>query len=227
MKEPSLYYVYLLRCEGGSLYTGVTADPERRFLQHLAGRSGGGAKYTSSRRPLGMEAAWTAPDRAEALRLEGRIKALPKEKKELLVSGGRLPEKLRTALCGRVQITKEGRIVPVLFICYPKCSTCKKARAFLDERGLSYQLRDIKEENPTEEELSRWQAQSGLPLKSFFNTSGLQYRALGLAQKLPEMSREEQLALLAGDGMLVKRPILAGDGFVLVGFRQAQWEETL
>ena len=101
----------------------------------------------------------------------------------------------------------------MLFLCYPKCTTCQKAKAWLD--------------NPTAEELRQWWTASGLPLKKFFNTSGLQYKALGLKDKLPAMSEEEQLALLATDGMLVKRPILVGDGFVLVGFRQAEWEEAL
>jgi len=115
----------------------------------------------------------------------------------------------------------------MLFLCYPKCSTCQKAKEFLDARGSGYDFRDIKLENPTAEELERWWKISGLPLKRFFNTSGLQYKALGLKEKLPNMSEQEQLALLATDGMLVKRPILAGKDFVLVGFRQAEWEETL
>lgn len=115
----------------------------------------------------------------------------------------------------------------MLFVCYPKCTTCQKARAFLDSRGAAYDLRDIKLENPTAEELRRWHQLSGLPLKRFFNTSGLQYKALGLKDKLPGMSEDEQLALLATDGMLVKRPLLVGEDFVLVGFRQGEWEEKL
>ena len=115
----------------------------------------------------------------------------------------------------------------MLFLCYPKCSTCQKAKAWLDQRGISYDLRDIKLNNPTAEELTAWYQKSGLPLKKFFNTSGLQYKALGLKDKLPAMSEDEQLALLATDGMLVKRPLLVGDGFVLTGFRQAEWEEKL
>lgn len=114
----------------------------------------------------------------------------------------------------------------MLFVHYPKCSTCQKARAWLEERGAACELRDIKAERPTEEELRAWHAASGLPLKRFFNTSGLQYRALELKDRLPGMSEEEQLALLATDGMLVKRPILVGDGFVLTGFRPAEWEEA-
>ena len=113
------------------------------------------------------------------------------------------------------------------FVCYPKCSTCQKARKWLDEKGVFYHLRDIQQENPTAQELSRWQEKSGLPLKRFFNTSGLRYKALDLKNRLPDMSREEQLALLASDGMLVKRPLLVGDDFVLVGFREADWEKTL
>ena len=115
----------------------------------------------------------------------------------------------------------------MLFLCYPKCSTCQKAKAWLDERGISYELRDIKTDNPTAEELTLWYRKSGLPLKKFFNTSGLQYKALGLKDKLPDMSEVEQLALLATDGMLVKRPLLVGDSFVLTGFRAAEWEAAL
>ena len=107
---------------------------------------------------------------------------------------------------------------------YPKCTTCQKAKAFLDERGVSYEARDIKLENPTAEELRGWWEKSGMPLKKFFNTSGLQYKALGLKDRLPGMDEEEQLDLLAADGMLVKRPILAGEDFVLVGFKPAEWE---
>lgn len=115
----------------------------------------------------------------------------------------------------------------MLFVCYPKCSTCQKARTFLDEHGAAYTLRDIKTENPTAEELRLWWEKSGLPLKRFFNTSGLQYKALGLKDRLPNMDEQAQLELLATDGMLVKRPILVGEDFVLVGFRAAEWEQRL
>ena len=115
----------------------------------------------------------------------------------------------------------------MLFLCYPKCSTCQKAKAWLEERSISYDLRDIKQNNPTAEELTAWYQKSGLPLKKFFNTSGLQYKALGLKEKLPAMSEAEQIALLATDGMLVKRPLLIGDTFVLAGFRPADWEAAL
>ena len=115
----------------------------------------------------------------------------------------------------------------MLFLCYPKCTTCQKAKAWLEEKGVSYTLRDIKTENPTQEELRTWWQRSGLPLRKFFNTSGLQYKALGLKDKLPTMTEEEQIALLSTDGMLVKRPLLVGDGFVLVGFREAEWAEKL
>ena len=115
----------------------------------------------------------------------------------------------------------------MLFICYPKCTTCKKAQAWLDAQGTAYDLRDIKQENPSEEELRTWWKASGLPLKKFFNTSGLQYKALQLKDKLPTMTEEEQLALLATDGMLVKRPLLIGKDFVLAGFRQPEWEEKV
>ena len=115
----------------------------------------------------------------------------------------------------------------MLFLCYPKCTTCQKARTWLDGRGISYTLRDIKLDNPTADELRQWRQRSGLPLKKFFNTSGLQYKALGLKDKLPTMGEEEQITLLATDGMLVKRPLLIGEDFVLVGFRQAEWEAKL
>ena len=115
----------------------------------------------------------------------------------------------------------------MLFVCYPKCTTCQKAKAFLDAAGIAYTQRDIKTENPTQEELRTWWQESGLPLKRFFNTSGQLYKAMDLKNKLPAMSEEEQLALLATDGMLVKRPILVGDDFVLVGFKPAEWEEAL
>ena len=115
----------------------------------------------------------------------------------------------------------------MLFLCYPKCSTCQKARAWLDEQGISYDLRDIKLDNPTAEELTAWHERSGLPLKKFFNTSGNLYKEMHLKEKLPQMSEEEQLALLATDGMLVKRPLVVGDGFVLVGFKESEWTEKM
>ncbi|MGX8710022.1 MAG: arsenate reductase family protein [bacterium] len=111
-----------------------------------------------------------------------------------------------------------------LFVCYPKCTTCQKAKRWLQENGVAYEERNIKEQNPTVEELKEWHRKSGLELKKFFNTSGLLYKSLGLSKKLPSMSEEEQFALLATDGMLVKRPILVDGGTVLVGFREAQWE---
>ena len=115
----------------------------------------------------------------------------------------------------------------MLFIEYPKCTTCQKAKKWLDDHGVVYTDRHIKEENPAYEELDVWQQASGLPLKKFFNTSGLLYKSLGLKDKLPNMSREEQLRLLASDGMLVKRPLIVKDGLVLVGFKEAEWAEKL
>lgn len=115
----------------------------------------------------------------------------------------------------------------MIFLCYDKCTTCKKAKKWLDERGVSYDLRPIKEENPTAEELRAWHKMSGLPLKKFFNTSGLQYKALNLKDKLPAMSEDEQFELLATDGMLVKRPMLIGEDFVLVGFKEADWAQKV
>lgn len=115
----------------------------------------------------------------------------------------------------------------MLFICYTKCTTCQKAKKWLETKNIPYTLRDIKTENPTEEELKTWLKASGLPVKKFFNTSGLQYKALNLKEKLPSMSEEDQIALLASDGMLVKRPILVGDDSVRVGFKEADWEALL
>lgn len=115
----------------------------------------------------------------------------------------------------------------MLFVCYPKCSTCMKAKKWLEEKKFQYELRDIKTDNPTANELREWWEKSGLPLKRFFNTSGNLYKEMKLKDKLPEMSEEEQIALLASDGMLVKRPILVSGETVLVGFRQQEWEEKL
>ena len=113
------------------------------------------------------------------------------------------------------------------FICYPKCTTCHKAKKWLDDKGMSYELRDIKEDNPSLDELREWHKLSGLPLRHFFNTSGLIYRSMDLKNKLPEMSEEEQLRLLASDGMLVKRPLLITDSKVLVGFIEKDYEENI
>ena len=113
------------------------------------------------------------------------------------------------------------------FICYPKCTACQKAHKWLDANGVTYEERHIKDSNPTVDELKAWHTQSCLPLKRFFNTSGLQYKALNLKDKLPAMSEAEQFALLASDGMLVKRPLLIGDGFVLVGFKEDEWQARL
>ena len=115
----------------------------------------------------------------------------------------------------------------IKFICYPKCTTCQKAKKWLDDNEIEYALRDIKEDNPSLDELNAWYKMSGLPLKKFFNTSGLLYKSMELKDKLPLMSDDEQLKLLATDGMLVKRPLLIGEDFVLVGFKEAEWQEKL
>lgn len=112
-------------------------------------------------------------------------------------------------------------------ICYPRCSTCKKAQKWLDEKGVGYTYRDIKEENPSLEELTTWYEMSGLDIKRFFNTSGQLYRSMQLKDRLPSMSTEEKLALLASDGLLVKRPLLIGDDFILVGFKEQEWIDRL
>lgn len=111
--------------------------------------------------------------------------------------------------------------------CYNRCTTCKKALKWLDDNGISYELKDIKTDHPDEAALRKYYDASGLPLKRFFNTSGMPYREMGLSKKLPSMSEDEQLSLLATDGMLVKRPLLVGDGFVLTGFRENEWAEKL
>lgn len=113
----------------------------------------------------------------------------------------------------------------MLFICYPKCTTCQKAKEWLDDNGIRYELRDIKTDNPTLTELTDWYKKSGLPLKRFFNTSGLLYKSLDLKNKLADMSEQEQLELLATDGMLVKRPIAIAGDKILVGFKEAEWTE--
>ena len=115
----------------------------------------------------------------------------------------------------------------IKFICYPKCTTCQKAKKWLDDNEIEYKLRDIKEDNPSLEELTAWYNTSGLPLKKFFNTSGLLYKSMELKTKLSTMSEDEQLELLATDGMLVKRPLVVGDDFVLVGFKESEWSEKL
>ena len=112
-------------------------------------------------------------------------------------------------------------------LCYPKCSTCRKAVNWLAERGIEATYRNIQAQNPSYEELRAWVERSGLPVRKFFNTSGLQYRALGLKDKLPQMGEEEQLRLLSTDGMLVKRPLLIGEDFVAVGFQPEQWSALL
>lgn len=112
----------------------------------------------------------------------------------------------------------------MLLVCYPKCTTCQKAKKWLTEKGISFEERDIKTENPTKEELEAWYKKSGLPLKRFFNTSGILYKEMKLKDRLPEMTEDEQLTLLSTDGMLVKRPILISDEQVLVGFKEKEWE---
>lgn len=115
----------------------------------------------------------------------------------------------------------------MIFVCYPKCTTCQKAKKWLEENGVVFEERNIKENNPSIEELKDWHKMSGLPLKKFFNTSGLLYKELELKDKLPNMSEDEQYSLLTSDGMLVKRPILIGEGFVLVGFKEDEWKAAL
>jgi arsenate reductase len=115
----------------------------------------------------------------------------------------------------------------MIFVCYPKCTTCQKAKKWLVANGIAFEERHIKENNPSIEELKDWRKKSGLPLKKFFNTSGMLYKELKLKDKLPNMSEDEQYSLLASDGMIVKRPILIGDGFVIIGFNESDWKAAL
>ena len=115
----------------------------------------------------------------------------------------------------------------ILFLEYPRCSTCQKAKKWLDEKKICYEDRNIVEKNPTEDELKKWISKSGLPLKRFFNTSGMKYKEMNLKDRLPSMGEEEQISLLASDGMLVKRPLIVADDYVLTGFREKEWEEKL
>lgn len=114
-----------------------------------------------------------------------------------------------------------------LFIEYPKCSTCKKAKKWLEEHGIEFEDRNIVENRPTSEELEKWIKKSGLEIKRFFNTSGLKYKELKLKEKLPNMSKEEQIKILASDGMIVKRPLLISEDKILVGFKEKEWEEVI
>jgi arsenate reductase len=130
-------------------------------------------------------------------------------------------------MCSFLKIEEILRRINMVFVCYPRCTTCQKARKWLVENNLEFTERNIKEENPTLEELKEWHKKSGLPLKKFFNTSGMKYRELNLKDRLTEMSDEEQFELLSSDGMIVKRPILVGDDFVLVGFKESEWKASL
>ena len=130
-------------------------------------------------------------------------------------------------LCSHLIRACSERKTMIKFICYPKCTTCQKAKKWLDDNNIEYELRDIKLDNPTSEELSEWHKKSALPLKKFFNTSGLLYKSMELKSKLPMMTDDEMITLLASDGMLVKRPLLIGDDFVFVGFKESEWAEKL
>ncbi|MGI6751992.1 MAG: Spx/MgsR family RNA polymerase-binding regulatory protein [Anaerovoracaceae bacterium] len=220
------WYTYVLRCKDGSLYTGITTDLIRRFNEHRWG-GGKGAKYTASHHPMQYEAAWESPGRSQALILEGRIKALTKMEKEGLIRGV-MPGKfdIDPFVYKNLWVTHKGGI-NMLFICYPQCTTCRRAKSYLEEKGILYDFRHIKTEKPTESELRLWHSKSGLPLKRFFNVSGKQYRELELSKRLDTLSEDEQYSLLATDGMLVKRPILVGADSVLVGFKESEWEEFL
>ena len=217
------YFVYILRCAGDVLYTGVTTDFSRRLREHRAGTASHGARFTAAHRPENFAALWLAPDRSSAQKLEYAIKRLSRSKKLTLIEKN---EGLDLSPYFRITLNDKGEPL-MTFICYPKCSTCKKAQAWLEEKGIAFSVRDIKAQNPTKDELRSLWEMSGLPLRKFFNTSGMLYREMGLASKLDEMSDDEKLTLLATDGMLVKRPILVGADFALVGFREKEWAEKL
>lgn len=205
-------YVYILRCADGTLYTGWTTDPERRTAAHNAGK---GAKYTKARRPVELVYIEEHDDKIEAQRREYEIKQFSRAEKEELIrkQNGRKSPKRR-------------RIMTKVY-CYSKCSTCKKALKWLDDKKIEYKLIDIKEKNPDEKTLRSIHKKSGMPLRKFFNTSGQLYRQMELSKKLPDMSEDEMFALLASDGMLVKRPLVISGNRVLTGFREADWEATL
>lgn len=201
------YYVYILLCADKTLYTGYTSDLTHRLGAHNRGK---GAKYTRSRLPVTLLYWESLPTRSEALRREAAIKRLTRAQKLSLIETG--------------PSIKEEKNVSVLFIEYPKCSTCQKAKRWLTDNAIPFSDRHIVEQNPTADELREWVSRSGLPLKKFFNTSGNKYKELGLKDRLPQMSEEEQLELLATDGMLVKRPLIIGEKQILVGFKPAEWE---
>ena len=202
-------YVYLLRCSDGTLYCGWTTDLEARLAAH---NSGDGAKYTRSRRPVELVYFEEYEERHAALSREWHIKRMRREEKMKLMTGTNKTNRL---------IREKKNMIKVY--CYNRCSTCKKALKWLDEKGIEYETVDIKTDHPDEKTLREYYAMSGLPLKRFFNTSGIPYRAMGLSKKLPDMSEDEQLTLLSTDGMLVKRPLVVGDGFVLTGFKEDEW----
>ena len=157
-----------------------------------------------------------------------RVRKIFDHKKLSYIKNVTLNVKLYGAIFyGRSNNRKKEQIMRKIFVCYPRCTTCKKAETWLADHGIAVKMRDIKGENPTEQELRSWHKLSGLPLKRFFNTSGQKYREMELKDKLATMSEDEQYALLSTDGMLVKRPILVSDDFVLVGFKEQEWQKAL
>lgn len=224
------YYTYMLRCSDESIYTGITTDLWRRFNEHAGCTNG--AKYTAAHKPVRYERVWVTENRSLASKLEVKIKQLTRGEKEKLIVDEAVLQ-LDTSVFRSIEVTFNGELLKadsiencaVTIICYPKCITCKTAQSFLDQHGIEYELRNIKTDNPTEEELRQWHAKSGFPLKRFFNTSGLKYKELKLPERLADMSEDEQFALLASDGMLVKRPILVCNDFVLTGFKLTEWEK--
>ncbi len=215
MNNTHKFYTYILLCADGTCYSGYTASITEREKAHNSGK---GAKYTRSRLPARMIYFEEFESKGEALKREAVLKKLSHKQKMQLAENFKwqLPKNDNS-------VNKEVKLM--LFICYPKCTTCQKAKKWLDENRVPYAERNIAEENPTYDELLTWYQRSGLPLKRFFNTSGLKYRELGLKNRLSEMSEEEQLKLLASDGMLVKRPLLVSEGIAVPGFKEEEWKK--
>lgn len=218
MSSEQMFYAYIMLCADQTCYSGYTASIAEREKAHNSGR---GAKYTRSRLPAKIIYFEEFESKSEALRREAALKKMShKQKMQLAENFG-----LLKAPTNNTKNNKDKGFKSMLFIYYPKCTTCQKAKKWLDEKGILYAERNILEDNPTYDELLTWFQRSKLPLKRFFNTSGLKYRELGLKSRLAEMSEEEQLKLLASDGMLVKRPLLVSEGIALPGFKEDEWKK--
>lgn len=214
MNNDPKFYAYILLCADGTCYSGYTTNISAREKAHNSGK---GAKYTRSRRPVKVIYYEEFDNKSEALKREAALKKLSHKQKM------RLAENFEIRKQNNSNTNEEAGLM--LFIYYPKCTTCQKAKKWLDENRVLYAERNIVDENPGYDELLTWYRKSGLTLKRFFNTSGLKYRELGLKNKLSEMTEEEQLKLLASDGMLVKRPLLVSEGIAVPGFKEEEWKK--